>query len=134
MDDELQRIRAQRLAQLYNQTNERETMTTPDAPVHIDDNSFDQIVAQHPLVVVDCWAPWCGPCRMLGPVIDQMAKEYAGKIVFAKLNTDENKQAAMKYGIMSIPTMLVFKNGELADRLVGALPKPVIEQKLQPHM
>jgi len=137
MDDELRRIRERKLQELYSQTRERETMSTGkvyDAPLTIDDSSFPKVIAQHPLVVVDCWAPWCGPCQMVGPVIDQLAQEYAGKIVFAKLNTDENSETAMQLGIMSIPTLLVFKEGKLADRLVGALPKQMLEQKLQKHL
>jgi len=137
VNDELARIRERKLEELYKQTSEREPMTTGkvyDAPLHINDSSFPQLIEKHPLVVVDCWAPWCGPCQMVGPVIDQLAKEYAGKIVFAKLNTDENRDTAMKFGIMSIPTILVFKNNELVDRLVGAMPKPLLEMKVKKHL
>ena len=137
MNDELARIRERKLEELFKETSERETMTTGkvyDAPLHTDDSSFPKLIEEHPLVVVDCWAPWCGPCQMVGPVIDQLAKEYAGKIVFAKLNTDDNRDTAMKFGIMSIPTMLVFKNTELVDRLVGAMPKPLLEMKLKKHL
>jgi len=84
--------------------------------------------------VIDCWAPWCGPCRMIGPVIEELAREMKGKIVFGKLNVDENQQTSMKYKIMSIPTLLVFKNGALVDRFVGAMPKAMLIQKLKPHL
>lgn len=81
-------------------------------------------------VVLDCWAPWCGPCRMVAPILDQLAKEFSGKVKFAKLNTDENQATARQFGIQSIPTLLFFKSGVLVNRLVGALPKGEIEQQV----
>ena len=82
-------------------------------------------------VLVDCWAPWCGPCKMVAPVLDQLASEYAGRIKIAKLNVDENPMTASQYGIQSIPTMLLFKNGNQIDKLVGALPKQEIVRHLR---
>jgi thioredoxin len=79
---------------------------------------------------VDCWAPWCGPCRMVAPIMDQLASEYAGRVKIAKLNTDENPLTASQYGIQSIPTLLFFKDGTLVNKLVGALPKSEIEKHL----
>jgi len=83
------------------------------------------------MVVVDFWAEWCAPCLMLAPTLDALAREYAGKVVFGKLNVDENRQTAAKYGIMSIPTLLFFKQGRLVDRVIGAVPKQIIEQRLR---
>lgn len=105
----------------------------PDTPIHLLDADMDETLKKYPTVVIDCWAPWCGPCKMIGPIVEELAKEMHGKIVFGKLNVDENPQTSMKYKIMSIPTLLVFKNGALVDRLVGAMPKDMLMQKLKPH-
>ena len=87
-------------------------------------------IKNNPALVVDCWAPWCGPCRMMSPVIDELATDLKGKITFGKLNTDENQDIAIRYQVQAIPTLLIFKDGKLADRKVGALPKKVLEGEL----
>jgi thioredoxin 2 len=103
-----------------------------DHPVEVTDQTFQREVLSFPgSVVLDCWAPWCGPCKMVAPILDQLAKEYAGRIKFAKLNTDENQRTAGQYSIQSIPTLLFFKGGKLVDRKVGALPKGEIERQLR---
>lgn len=95
------------------------------------DANFDAEVLQSPIpVLVDFWAPWCGPCKMLAPSIEALAGDYAGKLKVGKLNTDESENVAAKYGIRSIPTLLVFKNGEVVNQLVGALPKEKIAEQL----
>ena len=102
-------------------------------PVNISDQTFEREVLQargRP-VLVDCWAPWCGPCRMVGPILDQLAAESAGRYRIAKLNVDETPQTASRFQIASIPTMLIFKDGQLIDRLIGAQPKDVIAEHLQ---
>ena len=100
-------------------------------PVHVTDEAFEKTVLNSEVpVVVDFWAPWCGPCRMVAPILDEMAKDYGEDIVIAKVNTDENPQWAMKYGVQGIPTMLFVKDGELFDRMVGAAPKPFIQQRV----
>ena len=98
-------------------------------PVEITDATFDNFVKENPKVVVDCWAAWCAPCRMLAPVIDALASEKT-EIKFAKLDVDKNRSVPMKYGIMSIPTLLYFKDGILVDKTLGALPKAAIEARL----
>ncbi|MGQ9543665.1 MAG: thioredoxin, partial [Candidatus Bathyarchaeia archaeon] len=80
------------------------------------------------------WAPWCGPCHMVAPIIEELARDYAGKILFGKLNVDENPKLSMQYEIMSIPTLLVFKNGKLMDRLIGAMPKQTLEPKITQYL
>ncbi len=102
-------------------------------PVIITDQTFERDVLQargRP-VLVDCWAPWCGPCRMVGPIMDELAAESAGRYRIAKLNVDDNQQTASRFNISSIPTMLIFKDGRLIDRLIGAQPKQVIAERLQ---
>lgn len=102
-----------------------------DHPLTIDDDTFVETVRKYSLVVVDCWAPWCGPCRMIAPVIEELAKEYAGKVVFGKLNVDENPRIASEFAIMAIPTLFIFKNGDPVDVIQGALPKPYLEAKVK---
>ncbi len=103
------------------------------APIVVTDADFDQIAKRYPLIVIDCWAEWCGPCRVIAPVIEELASEHAGKIVFGKLNVDENPETAQKFGIMGIPTLLIMKDGAEVDRIVGAAPKPLIENKLKKY-
>jgi thioredoxin 1 len=99
------------------------------------DANFDEKVLSSELpVLVDFWAEWCGPCRMIGPIVEEISKEYSGKAVVGKLNVDENPQVASNYGIRSIPTLLVFKNGQLVDKIVGAVPKTSIVSKIEAQM
>lgn len=94
------------------------------------DANFDEIVNSGKPVLVDFWAEWCGPCKMIGPVVEELAGDYDGKAVVAKLNVDENPQTTAKFGVRSIPTLLVFKGGQVVDKQIGAVPKSVLNQKL----
>ena len=100
-------------------------------PVHVTDTAFEKTVLQSTLpVIVDFWAPWCGPCRMVAPILDKIAREYEGKVVVAKVNTDENNQWAMQYGVQGIPTMLFVANGKVVHQQVGALPEQMLRNVL----
>jgi thioredoxin 1 len=103
-------------------------------PIEITDANFEQIISSERPVLVDFWAEWCGPCRMIGPLVEELATDYDGKAVIGKVNVDENPNISAKFGIRSIPTLLVFKNGEIVDKQVGAVPKGVLSQKLEAQM
>jgi len=106
----------------------------PDKPVVITDETMDAAAAQYPVFILDCWAEWCGPCRTIGPIIEELAREMKGKVVFGKLNVDQNMQTANKHRISAIPTMLVFKNGNLVDKIIGAYPKATLAGKIQKYL
>ena len=107
-------------------------LTAATKPVTVTDATFAAEVERSPLpVLVDLWAPWCGPCRMLAPVLEELAVEMAGRVRIAKLNIDENPATASRFGVRSIPTMLVLKGGREIDRIVGAQPKPEIARRLE---
>jgi thioredoxin 1 len=124
--DELEEIRARRMRELVDQVS----TASIDKPIVVSDRNFEQTVKTYPLVVVDCWAAWCAPCRAIAPVVEQLAKEYSGKVVFGKLNVDENPETAQRFSVMAIPTLLVMKKGEEVDRIVGALPKSELVSKI----
>jgi thioredoxin len=130
-DSELEKIKAKKMQELKKTTGSGEKVS---APITVTDATFDQTVKKYPLIVVDCWAEWCGPCRMIAPVIEELAKEHAGEVVFGKLNVDENPETATKFNVMGIPTLLIMKHGAEVDRIVGVAPKPLIESKLKKHV
>ncbi len=135
-DSELARIRARKKRELLESAtaDDRDAKGALSSPLTVGDGDFNQIVQRYPLIVIDCWAAWCGPCRMVAPIIDELAKAYAGSVVFGKLNVDENQETAVRFNVMSIPTMLIMKNGKEVDRIVGAVPKQSIEARLRRHL
>ena len=101
-------------------------------PIKVTDAAFEKTVLESSLpVIVDFWAPWCGPCKMVAPILDKLAKEYAGELIVAKVNTDENPEWAMKYGVQGIPTMLLMYDGKIVNRQVGALPEPMLREVVE---
>ncbi len=124
--DELEQIREKKMRKLMGE------MSTPSIskPIIVSDRNFDQTIKSYPLIVVDCWAAWCAPCRAIAPIVEELAREYSGKVVFGKLNVDENPETTQKFGIMAIPTLLVMRNGTEVDRLVGIMPKSQLEAKI----
>jgi len=134
-DEELERIKRAKLQEMMKgAVPQKQGESTLNKPVNVTDATFKETIRNHPLVVVDCWAAWCAPCHMIAPVIEEMARDYAGRILFGKLNVDENQEVAMQYQIMSIPTLLVFKNGKLVDRIIGVIPRKVLEPKITRHL
>lgn len=130
------------LKSLFAKKDEPAPATTPatgpaapvsDAePIHVTDDTFAELVLDTPLpALVDFWAPWCGPCRMVAPIVEDLAKAYDGRAVIAKINTDENVRVAGELGIMGIPTLILFKNGQEVDRVVGFAPRHTLEEKLK---
>ncbi len=97
----------------------------------LDGAGFDRFASENGVAVVDVWAPWCGPCRMVSPIVDRLSGRYAGRVAFGKLNSDDNGEKAGALGIMSIPTLLFYKQGKLVDRIVGAYPEEVIDEHIQ---
>ena len=133
-DEELERIKQTKLQKMMKSVAPKKRGTAFNKPVEMTDVTFKEMIQNHPLVVVDCWAPWCGPCRMVAPIIEELSRDYAGKILFGKLNVDENREVSMQYDIMSIPTLLVFKNGKLVDTIIGAMPRQTLEQNITRHL
>ena len=104
-------------------------------PIEVTDSTFEELVLKAELpTVVDFWAVWCGPCKMIAPVLEEIAGDYEGRIQVVKLDVDYNNQSAMQYGVMSIPTLILFKNGQVAERIVGYMPKEKLLSKLKPHL
>lgn len=127
VDEDLAVIRQRRMQELQNVINAPATAE----PLEVDSASFSAFLENHPVAMVDVWASWCGPCRMMEPVVEELAAEWAGRAAVGKLNSDENQDVTMKFGIRGIPTFLFFKNGQLVAKLVGARPKRDFEEVLR---
>lgn len=128
MDDELARLRERRMQEML--AAKKAPPATAAAVLTATSQNFEALARTYPYLVVDCWAPWCGPCRRVGPVVEALAGEFAERIAFAKLNTDEHPQVARRYGISAIPTLLLFQSGGLAGQITGAYPIDAMRAEL----
>lgn len=135
-DMEIQGIREKKLVEMMQKARAQlQTASKNDGkPIILSDASFSSEISKHPLMLVDFWAVWCPPCRMVAPIIEQLAKEYAGRVAFGKLNVDENPLTSNEFEVQSIPTLLIFKNGEAVDGIIGAVPKHQLESKIESHL
>lgn len=131
-DEELRRIKEKKLREFMRLKEKKQEMSAK--PVHMTDTNFNKMVNEHSLVLIDCWASWCAPCVAIAPMVEELAKEYAGKVLMGKLNVDENPSTAERFQIFGIPTLLVMKNGKEIDRIVGLVPKNHIEARLKKHL
>ena len=114
--------------------NEKELLKNIKIPLNLDDSNFTQTINKFPLLLVDFWAPWCGPCRMMSPLIDQIGKEYMGKLVVGKVNVDENPTISRQFGISSIPTLILFKRGQAVNKIIGSVTKNKIDEMVRMHL
>jgi thioredoxin 1 len=133
-DDELEAIKDKKLAELQKEAATKALMSSITEPIVLTDSNFASEVAKYPVMLVDFWAPWCGPCRMVSPIIEQLSREYSGRVAFGKVNVDENQRIAASFGIQSIPTLMIFKGSKAVDVIIGAMPKAQIEMKLKQQL
>ena len=135
-DAEIHKIREKKLVEMMQKGRAQLETTAKNEgkPILLSDASFSSEISKYPLMVVDFWAAWCGPCRMVAPIIERLAKEYAGRVAFGKLNVDENPLTAGEFDVQSIPTLLIFRNGEAIDGIIGAVPKDQIESKIKAQL
>jgi thioredoxin 1 len=133
-DEELRVINEKRMKKLQQIVNEKELLKNIKEPLNLDDSNFAQTINKYPLLLVDFWAPWCGPCRMMSPIIDQVGKEYIGKLVVGKVNVDENPHISGQFGISSIPTLILFKRGQAVNNIIGSVSKSRIDEMVRMHL
>jgi thioredoxin 1 len=133
-DDELEAIKHKKLAELQKEAATKAMMSSITEPIVLTDSNFASEVTKYPIMLVDFWAPWCGPCKTVSPIIEQLSREYSGRVAFGKVNVDENQRIAASFGIQSIPTLMIFKGGKAVDLLIGAIPKAQIEMKLKQQL
>jgi len=132
-DVELEQIKLRKIQAMLDAAK-KDQAPVGKQPIILTDSNFSEAVATNDLLIVDFWAPWCGPCRLVSPLIEQLADEYAGKAAFGKINVDENQMIARQFGVQGIPTLIVFKKGKPVETLVGAYPKTQIESKFKPYI
>jgi len=130
-DEEVEDIKEKMVDKMMNKT---ESKDHPSEPIKVTDNDFEETIEEYPLVLVDFWAAWCGPCKMMEPVLEDLAEDYQGEVVIGKMNVDKNQNIPSRFQVSSIPTMVFFKEGKAVDRMVGALQKEQLKQKFEKHL
>jgi len=133
-DEELRLINEKRMKKLQQLINEKELLRNIRLPLNLEDTTFFQTINKFPIMLVDFWAPWCGPCRMMSPIIDQIGKDYLGKLVIGKINVDENPLIARQFSISSIPTLMLFKRGKEVNKIIGSVSKNKIDEMVKMHL
>lgn len=133
-DEELKKLNEKKMKKLQELINEKEHLENIKEPLVLDDSTFSQTIGKFPLTLVDFWAPWCGPCRMMSPIIDEIGKDYLGKLVVGKINVDENPLVAGQFSISSIPTLLLFKRGQAVNKIIGSVSKNKIAEMIAMHL
>ena len=129
-DEELKILNEKKMKKLQELITEKEQLKNIKEPLVLDDSTFSQTINKFPLTLVDFWAPWCGPCRMMSPIIDEIGKDYLGKLAVGKINVDENPLVAGQFGISSIPTLLLFKRGQAVNKIIGSVSKNKIAEMI----
>ena len=134
-DNNIEKIRDELFREMMNQNRAGGgDGQAVSGPVTLTDRTFAAEVSKHDLMIVDFWAPWCGPCQYVSPIVEELARDYAGKVAVGKLNVDDNPMIATQFRVMSIPTIMFFKRGKVVDMQIGAVPKQFLEQKLKKHI
>lgn len=134
MTNKLEQIRARKLAEMIERSKKHERSPESRVPVELTDSNFESAMRANHLILVDCWAAWCYPCRLIAPIVEELTNEYSSLALFAKLNVDDSPATAMRYSIQSIPTILIIKDGVEVERIVGAAPRVQIETALRKHL
>ena len=133
-DEELEAIKHRKMVELQKSITSNAAMYNIREPINLTDSNFKKEISKYPLLLIDFWAPWCGPCRMMSPLIDQIGKEYMGKSVVGKVNVDENPTISRQFGISSIPTLILFKKGQAVNKIIGSVSKNKIDEMVRMHL
>jgi len=130
-DEDVENIKKEMVDKMMNKTGSKEY---PAEPIEVTDKDFEETIEEYPLVLVDFWAAWCGPCKMMEPILEEIAEDYQGKVVIGKMNVDKNQNIPSRFQVSSIPTMILFKEGEVVEKMIGALGKEQLGQKFEDYL
>ncbi len=133
-DEEIRLINEKKMKELQQLVNEKKLLKTVKEPITLADSTFFETINKFPLMLVDFWAPWCGPCRMMSPIVDQIGRDYPGKLAVGKINVDENQLIARQFNVSSIPTLILFKRGKLLNKIIGSVSKNRINEMVKMHL